>query len=720
MVNCTKPIQMLTPTPTPIPIICTSGKIADPGGTVAFIGVYGYVTITNPSGAEIVHSWVAGNTSFAACPSVAGTYTVRMNLVRPDCYTCSAAVPTTQPTQNVTVTPTPTPTPLEFTLPSCDSGDVPVANFTASPRSGTVPLLVSFNDTSAGLPVAWRWDFGDGNISTEQNPSHIYSVAGSYNVTLVVSNDDGCVNRTVKVGEVTVNALNQATDVEGRNVSIFIQNNLMPYPNYIEDIATKQNSMGYSAATMYYNQTTNMSGYIQNRLSNDEIFFIHSHGLEGGGVMEVDEDTGEYYYATNGPYRSPYKISEFTTLSNLRLAILLGCYTGLTNSYYGNLVDAIRNKGGQCAMGWTEDLDSLDSSIYGEAFWNQMDGETTPLYAHDIAENAVRYNQTCINMYADYLNTSTPKDEYCNYDTLYSNGTGCNSDLSVATVTSTSTFAAPAFALEINAKSAKNSVNTVSTSSLISLQNAIRNFTNNQKTNLTFEKRTHYSSADLYEFDSDHSSHFTVNSATGRVQSAIWNEVGSKSQKEIINLDQGAAIAEAFAKEKYPELWNISNSRCIKQTRKEILDRGGERQFRYEWAGSLYGPLTTGGSRTEVKDGNAVSVTVSPYTGHIVEYSELYLPAVFNHTALTNLTPIVTEEQAHKLALNEFRSLGVNVDQSREIVSLGLTTVVDKQNVPYQTWAFRFEHNEKNGKDNALVNVDVTNGRIIWSQKFDE
>ena len=115
MVNCTKPIQMLTPTPTPIPIICTSGKIADPGGTVAFIGVYGYVTITNPSGAEIVHSRVAGNTSFAACPSGAGTYTVRMNLVRPDCYTCSAAVPTTQPTQNVTVTPTPTPTPLGLT-----------------------------------------------------------------------------------------------------------------------------------------------------------------------------------------------------------------------------------------------------------------------------------------------------------------------------------------------------------------------------------------------------------------------------------------------------------------------------------------------------------------------------------------------------------------------------------------------------------------------------
>ena len=80
--------------------------------------------------------------------------------------------------------------------------NVPVANFTASPRSGTVPLLVLFNDTSAGLPVAWRWDFGDGNISTEQNPTHIYSVAGSYNVTLVVSNDGGCVNRTVKVAPI--------------------------------------------------------------------------------------------------------------------------------------------------------------------------------------------------------------------------------------------------------------------------------------------------------------------------------------------------------------------------------------------------------------------------------------------------------------------------------------------------------------------------------------
>ncbi len=67
----------------------------------------------------------------------------------------------------------------------------PAAEFSATPRSGDLPLEVSFTDESDGNVTTWSWTFGDGEMSTEQNPVHSYAEAGSYTVTLEVSDADG-------------------------------------------------------------------------------------------------------------------------------------------------------------------------------------------------------------------------------------------------------------------------------------------------------------------------------------------------------------------------------------------------------------------------------------------------------------------------------------------------------------------------------------------------
>ena len=81
----------------------------------------------------------------------------------------------------------------------------PAASFTATPTSGTAPLSVSFTDTSAGGPVSWLWNFGDGSAtSTEQNPTHTYTIAGDYTVTLTAGYDaapDSTATRTITVSE---------------------------------------------------------------------------------------------------------------------------------------------------------------------------------------------------------------------------------------------------------------------------------------------------------------------------------------------------------------------------------------------------------------------------------------------------------------------------------------------------------------------------------------
>lgn len=66
----------------------------------------------------------------------------------------------------------------------------PVARF-SSPDTVTCTGLVRFNDQSINGPLTWRWKFGDGQTSTETNPTHQYATGGRYNVKLIVTNTFG-------------------------------------------------------------------------------------------------------------------------------------------------------------------------------------------------------------------------------------------------------------------------------------------------------------------------------------------------------------------------------------------------------------------------------------------------------------------------------------------------------------------------------------------------
>ncbi|MEL6705600.1 MAG: PKD domain-containing protein [Bacteroidota bacterium] len=79
----------------------------------------------------------------------------------------------------------------------------PDAGFTFSCNN----LTCDFTDTSSdsdGALVTWDWDFGDGASSSQQNPTRIYASAGTYSVTLTVTDNEGAtddVTRTVSVSD---------------------------------------------------------------------------------------------------------------------------------------------------------------------------------------------------------------------------------------------------------------------------------------------------------------------------------------------------------------------------------------------------------------------------------------------------------------------------------------------------------------------------------------
>lgn len=81
----------------------------------------------------------------------------------------------------------------------------PTSDFDWSPNG----LTVSFSDTSSdsdGTITAWQWNFGDGGTSTEQNPDRTYSASGTYDVALMVTDNDGASDTASQ--EVTVTAPN--------------------------------------------------------------------------------------------------------------------------------------------------------------------------------------------------------------------------------------------------------------------------------------------------------------------------------------------------------------------------------------------------------------------------------------------------------------------------------------------------------------------------------
>lgn len=106
---------------------------------------------------------------------------------------------TTKYLGTMTVTPTPVTPPATATptaTPTATTTPVlpPVAAFSTNVTSGTVPQVVQFTDTSLFTPTTpapWAWTFGDGTASSEQNPVHTYTSAGTYTVTLTVQNSAG-------------------------------------------------------------------------------------------------------------------------------------------------------------------------------------------------------------------------------------------------------------------------------------------------------------------------------------------------------------------------------------------------------------------------------------------------------------------------------------------------------------------------------------------------
>jgi len=91
--------------------------------------------------------------------------------------------------------------------------NAPVAKFTSNVRIGPAPLAVQFTDQSPAAG-SWSWTFGDGGLSSDQNPAYSYTNPGLYDVSLTVTDPNGTSTKNRKYY-----ILSTADTLHGNNVT---------------------------------------------------------------------------------------------------------------------------------------------------------------------------------------------------------------------------------------------------------------------------------------------------------------------------------------------------------------------------------------------------------------------------------------------------------------------------------------------------------------------
>ncbi len=181
---------------------------------------------------------------------------------------------------------------------------MPLVDFSVAPELVMLPddEIRLFNLSKYGS--SYLWDFGDGNTSTEDNPSHLYTALGDYDISLDVWTEHGCTDRLIKPALVTVmgeglilfpNAFKP--DLDGPNGGYYklnesVKNNIFhPYwEGVVEYHLVIYNRWGEK---LYYSDDVNRGwdGYNKGTLCSQAVYVWKSWGFFTNG--EVFQEMGD-------------------------------------------------------------------------------------------------------------------------------------------------------------------------------------------------------------------------------------------------------------------------------------------------------------------------------------------------------------------------------------------------------------------------------------------
>lgn len=160
-------------------------------------------------------------------------------------------------------------------------------------------------DNCSEHATSYAWDFGDGEISTDENPSHIYDQGGTYTVKLIAAN------------ETSADTLSQNINIEGPNVENFTLGN-------------EKQSLGKAYIHSYNSWETDESGRIHRLVFTEHknAYLVSTDGLEGEGILVAFTFIGKSSYDIAGEYSFMASSNDWPDPSDVRtvdnLTVLYG------------------------------------------------------------------------------------------------------------------------------------------------------------------------------------------------------------------------------------------------------------------------------------------------------------------------------------------------------------------------------------------------------------
>ncbi|MCX6235442.1 MAG: PKD domain-containing protein [Bacteroidetes bacterium] len=224
-----------------------------------------------------------------------------------------------------------------------------MANFMAFLDTNTIqPNSYHFYDLSTGFPNSWLWDFGDGTVSTDQNPVHQFSTSGDFTVCLTITSnnpagysctDDNCmlistphyfdlggfafigdlpINNPFPTGDTAIALLYRINNNQVIPVDSLVFCELgyywfsrLPEGKYLVKVVMLPESVHYfNYLPVYFENSPTWTSASQIDLSDESIFNANVYFLPNEIVPGLGEIVGSVKFENSGPDKLEYSLSD--------------------------------------------------------------------------------------------------------------------------------------------------------------------------------------------------------------------------------------------------------------------------------------------------------------------------------------------------------------------------------------------------------------------------